>query len=157
FDSDPSDDNGHGTSCAGLVAAVQDNSTGVTGVAPHCRVAAVKASTSSGFFYASANVPAYVYCADMGFKLMSMSFFSTEVVPAERDAIAYCWAHGVLPVVAAGNDNSVLPFYPAAFPQSLSVGATSANSDLKAYFSDWGTWVNVAAPGISLWTTYPGA
>ncbi len=157
FDSDPSDDNSHGTACAGIVAAVQDNSTGVSGVAPGCKVAAIKAALSSGFFYASANVPAYVYCADMGFQVMSMSFFSDEVVPAERDAIAYCWAQGVLPVVAAGNDNSVLPFYPAAFPQSLSVGATGAMTDLRAYFSDWGTWVNVAAPGLSLWTTYLSA
>jgi subtilisin family serine protease len=91
FDSNPSDDNGHGTACAGLVAAVQDNSIGVSGVAPGCKVAAVKASNSSGFFYASANVPAYVYCADNGFKVMSMSFFSDEVVPAERDAFAYRW------------------------------------------------------------------
>jgi hypothetical protein len=154
FDSDPSDDNSHGTACAGIVAAKQDNALGVTGVAPLCKVAAVKAALSSGYFYASANVPAYVYCADMGFQVMSMSFFSDEVVPAERDAIRYCWDQGVLPVVAAGNDNSVLPFYPAAFPQSLSVGATGSMTDLRAYFSDMGTWVNVAAPGLSLTTTY---
>jgi subtilase family protein len=156
FDSNPSDDNGHGTACAGIVAAVQDNSLGVSGIAPGCKVAAVKAALSSGYFYASANVPAYVYCADMGFQVMSMSFYSDEVVPAERDAIAYCWAQGTLPVVAAGNENSVLPFYPAGFPQSLSVGATIDATDAHAFFSNWGTWVSVAAPGWTLTTTALG-
>lgn len=156
FDASPADDNGHGTACAGIVAAVQDNALGVSGIAPGCKVAAVKAALSSGYFYASANVPAYVYCADMGFEVMSMSFYSDEVIPAERDAIAYCWAQGVLPVVAAGNDNSVLPFYPAAFPQSLSVGATIDATDAHAFFSNWGTWVSVAAPGWTLTTTAIG-
>jgi hypothetical protein len=157
FDSDPSDDHSHGTACAGIAAAVQGNALGVTGVAPGCRIVAVKAGLASGFFFASANVPALVYCADMGFEVMSMSFYSDEVVPAERDAIAYCWAQGVLPVVAAGNENSVLPFYPAAYPQSLSVGATIDASDARAFFSNWGSWVNVAAPGWGLWTTVPGS
>jgi hypothetical protein len=157
FDSTPDDVFGHGTACAGIVAAVQDNALGVTGVAPLCRVAAVKAALDTGYFYASANVPALVYCADMGFRVISCSFYSDEVVPAERDAVRYCGEQGVLPVVSAGNDNSVLPFYPAAYPQSLSVGATIDSADNHAYFSNWGTWVNVAAPGWAISTTVPGA
>jgi hypothetical protein len=157
FDADPNDNFGHGTACAGIIAAVQDNNLGVTGVAPHCKVAAVKAALDTGYFYASANVPGFVYCADMGFKVISCSFYSDEVVPAERDAVRYCGNHGVLLVVAAGNENSVHPFYPAAYPQALSVGATIDATDAHAYFSNWGTWVNVAAPGWNLWTTIPGA
>lgn len=153
FDSDPSDDHSHGTGCAGIVAARQDNSIGGSGVAPGCKVAAIKAGLATGYFYASAVVPAFVYCGDMGFQVMSMSFYTDEVVPAERDAIAYCWNQGVLPVVAAGNDNSVLPYYPAGYRQSLSVGATIDASDARAFFSDWGSWVNVAAPGWTLTTT----
>jgi hypothetical protein len=156
-DSDPADGHGHGTACAGIVAAVQDNALGVTGVAPHCRVAAVKAALDTGYFYASANVPAFVYCADMGFDVISCSFYSDEVVPAERDAVRYCAANDVLVVVAAGNENSVHPFYPAAYPQALSVGATIDAADNHAYFSNFGTWVNVAAPGWALSTTIPGA
>ncbi|HEX6883373.1 MAG TPA: S8 family peptidase [Planctomycetota bacterium] len=156
-DSDPSDVNGHGTACAGLVAALQDNALGVTGVAPHSRVAAVKAALDTGYFYASANVPAFVYCAEMGFDVVSCSFYSDEVVPAERDAVRYCAANDVLVVVAAGNENSVHPLYPAAYPQVLSVGATIDAADNRAYFSNWGTWVDVAAPGWSLSTTVPGA
>lgn len=155
LDPNPSDDNGHGTSCAGIVAAAQGNGLGISGVAPGCRLAVIKAALSNGHFYASASVPALVYCADMGFPVLSMSFFSDEVVPAERDAIAYCAEQGALMVVAAGNENSVLPSYPAAYPETLSVGATLNALDARAFFSNWGSWVNVAAPGWNLATTSP--
>src|SRR6187402_1232600 len=155
-DGEPDDVYGHGTSCAGIVAAAQDNGIGVTGVAPLCRLAGVKAALDSGYFYDSANVPALVYCADMGFEVVSMSFFSDEVTAAERDAIDYCWSQGTLPVAAAGNDDSVLPFYPGAYEHALAVAATSA-SDTKSWFSNWGTWVDVAAPGEGLSTVTLGA
>ena len=154
-DAEPDDQYGHGTGCAGIVAAVQDNALGVTGVAPQCRLVGVKAALDSGYFYDSANVPALVYCADMGFQVVSMSFYSDEVTAAERDAIDYCWSKGTLPVAAAGNDDSVLPFYPGAYDHVLSVAATSP-ADSKSWFSNWGTWVDVAAPGEGLTTTLPG-
>ena len=154
-DAEPNDEYGHGTSCAGIVAAVQDNALGVTGVAPHCKVVGIKAATDSGYFYDSANVPALVYCADMGFQVVSMSFYSDEVTPAERDAIDYCWSKGTLLVAAAGNDDSVLPFYPGAYENVLSVAASNF-SDGKSWFSNWGTWVDVAAPGESLPTVTVG-
>jgi subtilisin family serine protease len=153
FDSDPADDNGHGTACAGIVAAVQDNFQGVTGIAPLCEVVAVKGALSSGFFYASAVVPALVYCADNGFQAISMSYFTDEVVPAEKDAIEYCWRSGVLPIAAAGNDNSSVPYYPGSFEKVLCVGATQSSADDRAYFSNFGSWVDVAAPGLSIPTT----
>lgn len=155
-DGEPDDVYGHGTSCAGIVAAAQDNGIGVTGVAPLCRLAGVKAALDSGYFYDSANVPALVYCADMGFEVVSMSFYSDEVTPAERDAIDYCWSKGTLPVGAAGNDDSVLPFYPGAYENVLAVAATSP-SDTKSWFSNWGSWVDVAAPGEGLPTVTLGA
>ena len=154
-DPDPSDDNGHGTACAGIVGAVQDNALGISGVAPGCRLASIKAGLANGHFFASAIVPALVYCADMHFQVLSLSFFSDEVVPAEHDAIVYCAQHGVLPVVAASNDNSVLPSYPAAYAETLAVGATFDAADDRAFFSNWGSWVNVAAPGWMLATTSP--
>ncbi|MEO6709943.1 MAG: S8 family serine peptidase, partial [Planctomycetota bacterium] len=108
-DGDPNDNFGHGSSCAGIVGARQDNGIGVTGVAPLTQLVGVKAALDSGYFYDSANVPALLYIADMGFQVVSMSFYSDGVTPAERTAIDYCWSHGVLPVSAAGNDSQVLP------------------------------------------------
>ncbi len=156
-DGNPNDNYGHGTSCAGLVAAIQDNAIGVTGVAPLSQLVGVKAALDSGYFYDSANVPALLYIADMGFQVVSMSFYSDGVTPAERTAIDYCWSHGVLPVAAAGNDSQSLPYYPGAYQNVLSVAATDTSaSNNKAGFSNYGTWVRVASPGVSL-STVSGA
>jgi len=154
-DGNPDDAYGHGTLCAGVVAAVQDNAIGVTGVAPLCRVAGIKAALDSGYFYDSATVPAYLYCADMGFKVISMSFFSDGVTAAERDGIDYCWKHGVVLVAAAGNSLSVIPYYPGAYENVIAVAATdSANN--PTWFTDYGSWVDVAAPGVGVATTSVG-
>jgi hypothetical protein len=157
LDSNPSDDHGHGTACAGLVAAVQDNSLGVTGVAPGCRLAALKVGASSGYFYPSATIPGFVYAADNGIQVVSCSFYSDFDAAAERDAVAYCFANGTLPVVAAGNEDSVLPFFPGSYPEVLSVGATGDTLNNRVWFSNFGTWVRVASPGVGLYTTTMGA
>jgi subtilisin family serine protease len=154
-DGDPNDNFGHGTACAGIVAAAQDNSIGMSGVAPQCRIAGVKAATDSGYFYDSANVPAFLYIADMGFKVVSMSFYSDEVTPAEHDAVEYCWKKGVVLVAAAGNDSRVLPYYPGAYDHVICVAATDG-ADNRAWFSNYGSWVDVAAPGVSLTATTVG-
>jgi subtilisin family serine protease len=154
-DGDPDDQFGHGTACAGIVAAVQDNFIGVTGVAPKCQVAGVKAANNSGYFYDSANVPALTYCADMGFKVVSMSFFADSVTPAERDAIDYCWSKGLVLVAAAGNSSSVIPYYPGAYENVVSVAATDGSNN-PTWFTDYGSWVDVAAPGVGIYTTTPG-
>lgn len=157
LDGDPSDDHGHGTACAGLVAAVQDNALGVTGVAPGCRLAALKVGASSGYFFPSATIPGFVYAADNGIQVVSCSFYSDFDVAAERDAVAYCFANGTLPVVAAGNEDSVLPFFPGYYPEALSVGATGDGFNNRVWFSNFGSWVRVASPGVGLYTTTMGA
>jgi len=154
-DNDPNDVYGHGTACAGIVAAAQDNSIGMSGVAPGCRLAGIKAANDSGYFYDSANVPAFLYIADMGFKVVSMSFYSDQVTPAERDAVDYCWQKGVVLVAAAGNESSVIPYYPGAYDHVIGVAATDG-ADNRAWFSNYGSWVDAAAPGVSLAATVPG-
>lgn len=146
---------GHGTNCAGIVGAVQDNAIGVTGVAPRAKIMVLKVSIDSGYIYDSATVPAYLYAAAKGARVMSMSYFSDRVSQAERDAIDYCWNQGVLPVAAAGNSNSVIPFYPGAYENTLCVGAVNGNIN-RAGFSNFGSWVDVAAPGVSLATPSNG-
>ncbi len=151
-DSNPDDVEGHGTACSGLVAEVQNNGQGGTGPAPFAKVMTLKVATDAGLFYDSATVPAYIYGANMGAKIFSCSFFSDAVSTAERDALSYAVSKGVLPVVAAGNFNEVFPTYPSSYEMCLSVGATNT-SNLKASFSNLGSWIDVAAPGTSLTTT----
>jgi len=154
-DANPEDVNGHGTSTAGIVGAVQDNNIGVTGIAPLCKVLPLKAGNDAGYFYDSTVVPAILYAADRGAKVLSMSFYGDSVTPAERAAIDYAWNLGALPIAAAGNDAQTYPYYPAAYEHTLGVGSHSS-SDLKSTFSNWGSWVDVAAPGEGIRTTKIG-
>jgi hypothetical protein len=88
----------------------------------------------------------------MGAKVFSMSFYSDQVSQAEEDALSYAFNKGVLPVAAAGNDYSVFPYYPAGYDFVLAVAATNSDNT-KASFSNYGWWVDVAAPGVGLTTT----
>lgn len=146
------EDLGHGTPCAGLVGAIQDNGIGVSGVAPRAKIMGLKATNDNGLLFDSYLVPAYFYAASMGAKVLSMSYFSDRVSHAERLALDYCHRSGILPVAAAGNDDTLYPYYPAAYESVLAVAATGTGTD-KAGFSDYGSWVDVAAPGVSLTTT----
>lgn len=147
---------GHGTACAGLIGGVQDNGIGVTGVAPRARIMGLKCCNDSGYLYDSYLVPAYIYAANNGARVLSMSYFSDRVSNAERLGIDYCWNSGIVPVAAAGNENTNYPYYPGAYENVVAVAATNGNND-KAGFSNFGTWVDVAAPGVSLTTTTTGA
>lgn len=151
-DSIPNDVYGHGTPCAGLVAAVMDNGAGVCGVAPRARIMCLKASIDSGYFYDTNDADAYLYALDNGAKVLSCSFFSDRVSELERKIIFFVSDNGVLPVVAAGNDSTVYSYYPAAYEPSLAVAALDGNLN-KAGFSNYGAWVDVAAPGVSLRST----
>jgi subtilisin family serine protease len=151
-DNDANDVYGHGTGCAGLAAAVGDNNIGIIGVAPKARILPVKVALDSGYFYDSSTVPGYIYAANIGARVFSMSFYSDRVSQAEEDALLYAYNKSVVPVAAAGNDYSVLPYYPAAYDFVVSVAATDGNNN-KAGFSNYGWWVDVAAPGQGLTTT----
>ena len=146
------EDLGHGTPCAGLVAAIQDNGIGCTGVAPRAKIMGLKATNDNGLLYDSYLIPAYFYAASMGAKVLSMSYFSDRVSHAERLALDYCERSGILPVAAAGNDDTLYPYYPAGYESVLAVAATGTETN-KASFSDYGSWVDVAAPGVNLTTT----
>ena len=154
-DNDPDDIFGHGTACAGIIDAVQDNNQGITGIAPLCKFVMLKACNDSGYLYDSYVVPALLYAADRGAKVISMSFYGDQVTPAERDAIDYCWNHGCLPIAAAGNDSQAFPYYPGAYEHTLGVGSHNS-SDQKSWFSNFGSWVDVAAPGEGISATTVG-
>ncbi len=152
-DNSPNDVYGHGTPCAGLAAATMDNGIGTCGVASRARIMCLKASIDSGYFYDTNDADAYLYAAQNGAKVISCSFFSDRVSDLEKKVLYHIANdYGVLPVVAAGNDSTVYSYYPAAYEASLAVAALDTNLD-KAGFSNFGSWVDVAAPGVSLRST----
>lgn len=150
-DGNPADDHGHGTLCSGVIAAVQDNGIGVSGVAPKARIMAMKVANNAGYFYDSDTAPGYLYAANNGARVFSCSFFSDRVSAVERDALEFAWKKGVLPVVSAGNSSSLVPHYPASHDVALSVAAVASNLS-KAGFSNFGANIDVAAPGVGIQT-----
>lgn len=157
-DNDPMDFDGHGTHVAGIAGAVGNNGIGVAGVCWNAKLMAVRAGykdyAGRGILQVADIADALVYAADNGAHVINMSFGSTSPSNTERIAINYAASHGCILVAAAGNDETTWPCYPASFNSVLSVAATSDASDTKARFSNYSLWVDVAAPGSSIYSTY---
>ena len=146
------DDHGHGTHTAGIIAAAANNGKGVAGLAYSAEVMVIKALDSMGFGDDVAISTAIVGAVDGNAQIISMSLGGTGYSQSLQDALKYAWQHGVLVVCAAGNYNSSSLFYPADSNYALAVAATdSANA--KATFSNYGNWIGIAAPGVSIYST----
>jgi thermitase len=145
---------GHGTHVAGSVAASTNNSTGVAGTCPNCTLYNVKVldDTNSGFNSWVAN--GITWAADNGAKVINMSLGGTTASSTLETAVNYAWSRGVVLVAAAMNNNSSAAFYPAFYTNVIAVAATDHN-DAKASFSNFGAWVDVAAPGDEILSTAP--
>jgi thermitase len=159
--SNPQDQFGHGTHVAGIIAALQNNGTGVSGVAPGAKVMPLRVLDSTGSGTDVDVAQAFNDAGNDGVPIVNASLGSTAPSQAIEQAIQ---AHpNTLYVVAAGNDGTdnddpSTPFYPCDAPEAnvICVGA-SDQSDQPAYFSDYGpTSVDLFAPGVSILSTYPG-
>ena len=148
------DDNGHGTHCAGIAAAV-DNSEGVVGVATEATLHAVKVMNAVGTGLTSDIAKGIEYTADQGWDVGSLSLGSGSYSETLKDACAYAQAEGVFLSAAAGNDGECTDCvsYPAAYEECVAVSATTESDDL-ASFSSQGPEVELAAPGEDIYSTY---
>lgn len=150
-DTDPMDDNGHGTHVAGTVAAM-DNEFGVVGVAPEAELYALKALDETGRGYVSDIVAAIEWATENEIQVINMSLGGRKNISLEW-ACDSAYSDGLLLVAAAGNGGAVI--YPAAYSSVIAVSATDSNDDL-AYFSSTGKQVELAAPGVNINSTLPG-
>ncbi len=148
------DDNGHGTHVAGVIAAQSNNSTGVAGVAPACKLLAVKVLDGKGEGNTSDIVAGLLYAADAGANIINLSLGGGSGSKALEEAIRYAHGKGSLVVAAMGNDGRNVQEYPAAYSGVISVGATTRQGDV-AEFSNYGGWISVSAPGDGIWSTMP--
>jgi thermitase len=160
-DADPMDDNGHGTMCAGIIAAAAGNKLGMAGLA-QVQIMAEKALDYEGhgweFNLASAIRHATDTMDNMSkrAKIMNLSWgASTTPSMLIHEAVKYAYDHGVLVVASAGNDGTSVKNYPAAFDEVVAVTATD-ESDNYTYFTSYGDWVELAAPGESIYSAFPG-
>jgi subtilisin family serine protease len=156
--SDVTDTYGHGTFVSSLAAGSTTNAEGVAGFGGDAKLLAVQASAPDGTFTDVDESAAIVYAVDHGAKIINMSFGGPATSPAEQSAISYAAAHGVLLVAAAGNSGQSgnQPSYPAALLQPLGssgqggIGLAVAASNLsggRAAFSNYGSYISLAAPG----------
>jgi len=143
--------NQHGTMCAGVIGAIGNNGVGIAGVCWDCSLMPVKCFEND-FSYSDILADGIIYAADNGADIISMSWGSYEESQLIKDAIEYAYSKGCVLVSAAGNENTREKSYPAAFENVISVAATDKN-DKKASFSNWGSWIDVAAPGLDIYTT----
>ena len=155
-DSDPYDGNGHGTHCAGIAAAVTDNGRGIAGMAPNATIYAVRVLNDNGSGTLDDVANGIIHAADNGADVISLSLGAPVGATTLRNAVDYAWNSGSVVVAAAGNSGTSLPSYPAYYDNAIAVAATDSN-DNKASFSNYGSWVDVAAPGVDIYSTYTGS
>ncbi|MFS1511252.1 S8 family peptidase [Chengkuizengella sp. SCS-71B] len=154
-DNNPADINGHGTHVAGTVGALTDNRVGVAGVAPDVKIMSVRVLDRDGFGTNEGVANGITYAADNGADVINLSLGSPSSSRVVEDAVNYAWDRGVVVVAAAGNAGNRKRNYPAYYTNTIAVAATDEN-DRKASFSTFGSWVDVAAPGVDIVSTRLG-
>jgi len=148
------DDNGHGTHVAGIIAAV-NNQIGVVGVGPKISLYSVKVLDRNGSGYLSDIIEGLDWAIANGIQVVNMSLGTTSNVRSFHDAVQRVNSAGIVQVAAAGNDGKAVN-YPAAYPEVIAVSATD-NNNLIASWSSRGSAVDLAAPGVNIYSTYKGS
>jgi thermitase len=166
---------GHGTHCAGNVAARGNNGVGISGVAPYAQIMALRFITEKGQGVTSSAVKAIRYAVDNGAKILNNSWGAMGENPKEgvenhalREAIKYAESKGVLFVAAAGNgfrgkgydnDSASKPSFPASYPYDniISVAAIDAKDNLGKFSNYGAKTVHIGAPGVKIYSTVVGA
>lgn len=141
----------HGTHVAGISGAATNNGTGIASIGYNLKIIPVKASNQPTTI--SAGYSGVIYAADAGARVINMSWGGAGGGQTGQNIINYANARGCIMVAAAGNDNSTTTFFPANYNHVISVASTT-NTDAKSSFSNYGTWIDISAPGSSIRSTY---
>lgn len=154
-DTQAKDYDGHGSHVSGIIAAAE-NGRGSTGVAPKAKIMPIRASYSDGrntYFSASAVIKSLTYAIENQADVINMSFVGSEH-GLVKELLAAADDLGIVLVAAAGNAGRSTAYYPAAHKEVMAVGAVDTDGD-RASFSNYGSWVDVAAPGVSILSCGP--
>ena len=160
-DPDPMDDNGHGTHVSGTIGAVGNNGIGIAGVTWRTRIMALKFLDASGSGYLSDAIRALDYAVANGARLSNNSWGGGGYEATLGQAISKAAGMGHIFVAAAGNsasNNDVTASYPAsyAYDNVVAVAATDQNDNLASFSNYGATTVDIAAPGVNIYSTLPG-
>ncbi len=147
------DEGGHGTHCAGIIAANANNIVGIAGIAPQVRIMPVRVLDEKGLGHQFNVMKGIAYAINQGARIINLSLGGNRTSSVERRFYEAAVQSKTLIIAAAGNGGESLDF-PAAYPGVLSVGATNERGEL-AYFSNRGTALSLTAPGVGILSTYP--
>jgi thermitase len=150
--SNVADDYGHGTATAGTLGAVSNNLTGVAGVTWSNPIMPLLVVDSTGYASYSNIASAINYAADHGARIVNISIAGSTSSSTLQSAVNYAWNKGTVVFAAAGNNSSSTPMYPANCTNVVAVAGTDSNNAL-ASFSNYGSWIDLSAPAVSILTT----
>jgi subtilisin family serine protease len=151
---DTSDIHGHGTWVSGVVAAAANNLIGGASVAPGARVMTMRITDrTDGYAYFSDMAECVTWAADHGARVANISFGGVPGSSTVASAASYMMSKGGLVVVAAGNDGADKGYSNSPY---LFTAAATTSSDARASYSNYGSYVDIAAPGSSIYTTDRG-
>ncbi|WLR57098.1 S8 family peptidase [Mesobacillus subterraneus] len=150
---EPDDDNGHGTHVAGIIASETNNNEGVAGMTWFSKIMPIKAMGAKGYGTTFDIAKGIVWAVDHGADVINLSLGNYQPSKVLEEAVRYAFEKDVVMVSAAGNDGSNQPTYPSAYPEVLSVAAVDYNGN-RASFSNYGEYIDIAAPGVYIPSTY---
>ncbi|NDY71054.1 peptidase S8 [Desulfobacter hydrogenophilus] len=146
---------GHGTAVAGSAAAMTDNTTGVAGVAWNSPIMPLVVLDANDYATYYDIAQAINYAADQGVRVINISIGGSSYSSTLQNAVNYAWNKGAVILACAHNYSTDTPYYPAACANVVAVSATTS-SDTLASFSNYGDWIDIAAPGSYILTTTRG-
>ncbi|PSL40772.1 subtilase family protein [Planomicrobium soli] len=144
----------HGTHVAGIIGSSIDNQKMGAGIAPRTSIMPINVFNGE-YAYTSDVILGINYAVENGADIINMSLWTEEPSEALETAVQSAHENGVVMVAAAGNNGKSEPNYPAAYPEVISVGSTTANDELSS-FSNYGPTIDITAPGSSIQSTLPG-
>jgi thermitase len=151
--SNPDDDNGHGTHVAGIIASETNNREGIAGLTWFNKIMPIKAMSAEGYGTTFDISKGIIWAVDNGADVINLSLGNYKESNVLKRAIRYAYNNDVVMIAAAGNDGTRQPSYPAAYPEVLSVSAVNYDGTL-AEFSNYGSYINISAPGVYIPSTY---
>lgn len=144
-DGDPSDVSGHGTIVTGIAGAVTNNSLGIACICPNSSILPVKVFRDNGQGVLTDLIDGIAWAVQQGAHVINMSLGTNTVFAALETAVNNAWNSGAIVVAAAGNNNNSVAFYPAFYNNAIAVAACHQDGS-KSNPSNFGNWVDVAAP-----------
>ena len=140
----------HGSHVSGIVGAETNNNLGISSIGNKVSIMPIKIGNCNGSLVAAYD--GIIWAADNGADIINMSWGGGGQSNYGQNVCTYAWNQGSILIAAAGNNNQSNQFFPAAYNNVVSV-ASSNGGDQKSGFSQYGTWIDITAPGSAILST----